>query len=422
MHDGNAAREAGRWAQVSRTAIVALLLVLGLLSACSPGSPPDEGAGEEGGLTAEQRRIKEQLEAIGYATGTEPAPAVSGVTVHRPEAVSAGVNLFTSGHDSAAFLFDMEGTQVHEWRYEFRDIWPHKKPSRKNRNWQTWRYAHLLDNGELLAIFEGFGIIRLDRDSNLVWASEERAHHDIDVLPNGDIYTLTRKAHIIPRVNPEKPVLEDFITLLGADGRLKESFSLLEAWETSDLSDELMEKLPSTGDLFHANTLQYFDGSQSHLSPLYKRGNILTSFRRLDTIAIVDSESRQVVWTMSGDWGGQHYPTLLDDGRILLFVNRHPTEASTVEIIDPAKGSSDWTYAGTPPASFYTSRCGNAQMLPNGNVLITESQDGRLFEVDSGGTIVWEFFSPFRVRRGEKIAYIYLATRYDRSMLGDWLP
>jgi hypothetical protein len=38
---------------------------------------------------------------------------------------------------------------------------------------------------------------------------------------------------------------------------------------------------------------------------------------------------------------------------------------------------------------------GNAQCLPNGNTLITESSFGRFFEVTKEGEIVWEYINPF---------------------------
>jgi hypothetical protein len=38
---------------------------------------------------------------------------------------------------------------------------------------------------------------------------------------------------------------------------------------------------------------------------------------------------------------------------------------------------------------------GNAQRLPNGNTLITESAFGRFFEVTREGEIVWEYVNPF---------------------------
>jgi len=34
---------------------------------------------------------------------------------------------------------------------------------------------------------------------------------------------------------------------------------------------------------------------------------------------------------------------------------------------------------------------GKHQALPNGNMLITESDNGRAFEIDESGEIVWEF-------------------------------
>jgi hypothetical protein len=39
---------------------------------------------------------------------------------------------------------------------------------------------------------------------------------------------------------------------------------------------------------------------------------------------------------------------------------------------------------------------GDAQALPNGNVLITESTKGRVLEITRAGEIVWEFWSPTR--------------------------
>jgi hypothetical protein len=38
---------------------------------------------------------------------------------------------------------------------------------------------------------------------------------------------------------------------------------------------------------------------------------------------------------------------------------------------------------------------GNAQRLPNGNTLITESSFGRFFEVTKEGELVWEYVNLF---------------------------
>jgi hypothetical protein len=50
-----------------------------------------------------------------------------------------------------------------------------------------------------------------------------------------------------------------------------------------------------------------------------------------------------------------------------------------------------WTYTSTPVTDFYAERISGAQRLANGDTLICEGTTGRMFEVTSDGTIVWEY-------------------------------
>ena len=51
-------------------------------------------------------------------------------------------------------------------------------------------------------------------------------------------------------------------------------------------------------------------------------GNILTSFRILDTVGIIDKASGDFKWKWGrGELGHQHDPNLLDNGNILIFDN-----------------------------------------------------------------------------------------------------
>jgi len=52
---------------------------------------------------------------------------------------------------------------------------------------------------------------------------------------------------------------------------------------------------------------------------------------------------------------------------------------------------------------------GAAQRLSNGNTLITESDEGRVFEVTKGGERVWSYMNSDRA--GGKRATIYRMTR-----------
>ena len=49
---------------------------------------------------------------------------------------------------------------------------------------------------------------------------------------------------------------------------------------------------------------------------------------------------------------------------------------------------------------FYSPFVSSAQRLPNGNTLITEGSDGRIFEVTRNHELVWEYISPYRGSRG----------------------
>ena len=65
---------------------------------------------------------------------------------------------------------------------------------------------------------------------------------------------------------------------------------------------------------------------------------------------------------------------------------------------------------------------GTSQRLPNGNTLITESENGRAFEVVPGGDIVWEYNNPHRAgARGEYIGVLFEVDRLPSDFPLGWL-
>src|SRR5262249_35928859 len=148
----------------------------------------------------------------------------SGVTLHDVDKSFEGLNLYTSGHAAEAVLMDMDGHDIHRWRYDFSQVWP-DYPITDPEATQFWRRAYVLENGDLIAIFDGAGLIELDKDSNLLWASTVRTHHELVLLPGGDMLALTREA----RLKDGVPILEDFLSRLDPQGRETQRFSLLEA-------------------------------------------------------------------------------------------------------------------------------------------------------------------------------------------------
>lgn len=409
-------------------------------AAAEPSLPPGAWSPVRGGVLEEEiERMRaegldwkqvaaeiKRLESIGYLSGTQAAPQEQGVTLHRAERAWQGLNLYVSGHAPEALLMDMDGGVLHRWACPFERAFPDEPlpPGEVQPYRDYFRRCWLLRDGTLLALFEGHSLIALDRDSQILWRFAGGAHHDIDVLPDGRIFVLSRTAHLVPRLHASEPVLEDFVSELSADGVELRRVSVLEALERSQHQD-LLARAAKSGDIFHTNALQVLDGRFAERLSAFAAGNVLVSLREIDALAVIDLDGPEVVWAATGTWDGQHEPTLLDNGRILLFDNHGDDSghgASRVLELDPATLEIVWSYGGTADAPLHTGTCGTTQRLPNGNTLITESEAGRALEVTSDGALVWEFLSPHRpAANRELIALLFDLQRLPADYAAGWL-
>jgi len=352
--------------------------------------------------------IAAELETLGYAPGYQAAPLLTGVTVHDPARAQGGVNLYCSGHDTAAHLVDMSGVLLHTWRLAYDQV-PNTIPNPHPWFSGSWRRVRMLDDGSLLAIYENLGLAKVDLKSRLLRWYDGKAHHDLDVLPDGTIYVLTRQRRNRPLLNRRHPVIEDFVTVLSPDGVEKRSISILDAFLRSDEYRSLVGQLTRPhGDLFHTNTIEVLDHRLAMHGERFRPGNVLLSIRHLDTIAVLDPDSETIVWAATGPWRWQHEPVPLDNGNLLLFDNQGLGRASRVLELNPPTCDIVWSYQGDPPESFYSVFCGAESRMPNGNTLIVETCAGRAFEITASGEIVWEFVSPHRAGdHGELVAALF---------------
>lgn len=119
-------------------------------------------------VTEEQQRMIEELLATGYVLGENPKPENTGIMLHVREKACQGVNVYVSGHDTAAFLMDMDGRILHTWRCPYDRAWPGREIPEQGYGHLNWRRALPLPDGSLLAVFEGVGLVKLDKDSNIV--------------------------------------------------------------------------------------------------------------------------------------------------------------------------------------------------------------------------------------------------------------
>ena len=288
------------------------------------------------------------------------------------------------------------------------------------------------------------------RDGETIWAL--RQHHDWqrDDFPAG-YYSPGAEPAAVGRntliLTHTSHVLADVADVLLEDDRIIEVTSngeIVWEWVAGEHIDELgfdaaardvIRAAPGFNaergagfDWLHLNSAtyvgpnQWFDGGDSRFAP----ENVIVSSRQASIVAIIARDG-EIVWRLGPDFSaseelrairqiiGQHQahlipPGLPGAGNLLVFDNGGASgygftnpiapngtgafvrPSSRVLEINPVTLKLEWSYQAG--ARFFASNISGAQRLPNGNTLITEGTTGRLFEVTTDGTIVWEYVNP----------------------------
>lgn len=421
-----------------RRPMAALIGVLAaLVAACGPGAPdsgdPDDPnasrAADARRLKLEEKRDREikRVGQLGYLGAYRPAEDHKGVTWYDRERAHPGYNLYVSGEQIGAWLIDMEGRLIHEWSYPFEESFPGKSVDDVEEANRHWRRTALQPDGSMIVLVADLGLIKIDRDSKLLWGTLNGSHHDLDVAPDGSIYTLTKQFNRIERYGDQNPVLVDFVDVLSPGGEFVRRISIDEAYARSSFSAPTRRTYGVRPGIYHTNTITVLDGRHAELSAAFAAGNLLICPRNYNHVAVLDPATATIVWDTGGPWKHPHEPKLLENGRLLIFDNRGGGKpgapASRILELDPLSLEIFWKYEGTPEQPFFSNIIGVCDRLPNGNTLITESTGGRVFEVIREGERVWEFYNPHRGgQRDDLIATVPEMIRIDPAYLASWLP
>lgn len=388
-------------------------------------------------LSLQQRQTK-QIRTLPYLSGYKQAPAHIGVVRYDSSSALAGLNYYTSGHGPEVILMDMVGSKIHSWHYtlpesasdDFPPLDCLRAPAApRPGHGGYFRRALILPGGNVFAIYdpqdanrpESQVLVKLDKNSRVIWTYKGGAHHDFEVLEVGRIYLLARKLRCHPTLLTGTAILEDFVVVLDSNGEELRRVSIVEALLRSPFSAfaEQMEDV----DLLHPNTIEVLSGRPEIAIPMFRQGNVLLSLLHPNAIAVLDMEREEVAWAIVGPWHGQHQPTVLPTGNILLFDNLGNHGYSKVIEFNPMTLDINWSYEGNEANGFSSRAQGSAIRLPNGNTLITESTGGRAFEVTPQKRIVWEFLNPARAGEdGELIAAMGEMLRLDKDFDLSWVP
>ncbi|MCF7831227.1 arylsulfotransferase family protein [Candidatus Gracilibacteria bacterium] len=322
--------------------------------------------------------------------------SLSGVHIYSESEVYPGYILFQGK------LMDIQGNVVHEWNSTHLGI--------------------IQEDGTYLAqvSYEKPLFGKYTFDDEIIWEKTSPViHHEISITPGNTILTLTKETHEYHGRLVEFDVILEYTQageLIGNWstwehlGYLKQFHQPLELEKPSNffIPEEHKKNTSIWGanyDYYHANSIRTLPKNKNSDFEMllgdkmvrpFQEGNWLFSFRHGSMVFILDKDTKEVVWRITqfdieGDIQGPHDPTMLPNGNIMIFDNGRYREWSRLIEIDPFTLEVVWEYKDP---DFFTLTRGDAQVLPNGNVLIVESDSGRIFEINKDKEIVWEYYRP----------------------------
>ncbi|MDG1333026.1 MAG: aryl-sulfate sulfotransferase [Crocinitomicaceae bacterium] len=374
------------------------------------------------------------------------APTVG--LVYAGGGISEGYTLFSPEQNNEVYLIDNCGEVINSWTFS-------ENPGLT---------CYLLENGTLLRAGTDSLEIR-SWDNTLIWSYEltspnENQHHDIEPLPNGNIFVISTDKYS----SSEMVALGRNPSITNNNFRLEkiieiEPVGMNQAnvvWEWKFI-DHLIQDADSTkpnygviadhpelldinydnghtGDWVHLNGIDYNDQldqiiiSARHLGEIYIIDHSTTALEAAVHAGGVSNRGGDFLWRWGNNsvyqqgtindqllfeqhdakWVLEGYP---NEGKISLFNNGGDgtNSFSSIHLIEPEiVGNSygmasnqflpmtyDWSWNGTllGVPLFANKKCG-VQSLQNGNFMITQTQLGQAYEINSLGELVWSYKNP----------------------------
>ena len=423
-----------------------VLLLCALLHACGDSGegetsgPPPEAAAK----SADHNSVLQTISELGYVDySDQTAAGPGGVVLLDQEAAYPGYSLYTSIPHGIAELIDLNGEVVHAWHIE-----PDRParaappiPDRLNNNRAAAIMAfqdskvtrcELLQNGDVVVI--GYDpepyLGRYSWEGEALWKQRIPVHHDVEERTNGDLVALTEYTRLVPEVDPDIPIKDNFLTVVSADGEILEErsvYDMLAARETlfGEETGAFLEggkwKSPNDTtsiDLLHLNAVHWLRrGDLAEKDERYSLDHVLVCSRRLDALFLLDWSENRCIWAWGvGELQKPHEGMVRENGNIVLLDNGLFSRGySRVVEVDPRTDTIAWEFTAPEPSDFYTPGRGTTQPLPNGNVLVGNSNSGEAFEVTQDGRMVWRFLNPHTDENGRR--GVLRIHRYEKDLV-----
>jgi len=360
------------------------------------------------------------------------------VVMHDRAALASGNRLITGlGANGALFakLVDVDGRVLNYWDLDWFKLWPHPThlpagaiPKERPG---TLIFGAVLDpDGDLVFNYYDLGTMKVDFCDRPVWRLPMRTHHSITKDSQGNYWIpeFTTRTTPYPGLTDHVLPMKDYhVIQVSPSGKVLQKFDIFDLLLHSNYRAMLYVESANTnsnmiyGDILHLNHVEVFPDSMPEGA--FKHGDVMVSFRNINTIFIFDPHTKQIKYLINGPFVRQHDPHFVDGWTISVFDNNNINDSSNPRVLSSRiatysvkTGEVKVIFQGTPQHPFFSRVMGKHEWLDNGDLLIAEAEGGRALEISPDGRVLWEYYNQTG-RKGE----VGILTQISR-ISPDYLP
>lgn len=301
-------------------------------------------------------------------------------------------------------IIQRDGKVIKEWSGDYFSIFKNTDHTRNKiqTNWNIDIHGIVADpDGSVVLNLDYGGLVKVDHCGKIAWALKRETHHTI-AKDNKDGYWVTAPSIVQRQENniyPFKhPTVDSAILHVSKDGEILEEISVNKTLEKNNLTHLLFANGHNYHDwnynfeTTHLNKIEVLRADLAKHFKNFKAGDLALSFRNLNLIVVLDPTTKVIKWYQSGPWLRQHSPQFMNTGEISIYNNNNfyifndknnpwGTRLSNIMAINPETREIRYLYGEKPEDNFVSRVRGKHQHLPNGDLLITDFDHGRVFKL-----------------------------------------
>ena len=267
-----------------------------------------------------------------------------------------------------------------------------------NNSHDTIDHPLLLNDGSLIAKdYSSGNLIKIDKCSKQKILNKNTfLHHSTELDADGNIWIPIRYH---PNSETAKELgldavgfVDDGIAKLNLNGDLLYKKNILEILIENNLGDIIFTSPPSH-DPIHLNDIQpaLEDGK------FWKKNDLFLSIKNQSMIILYRPSTNKILWFKKGPWSNQHDVDIIDKSKISVFDNNisdkfNISEFSNYVVYDFETESFEYPFSESfKKFKIATLTGGLSETINDKEILIEESDFGRLIIVDKNSKPIWRY-------------------------------